>query len=717
MRLSRLVALCIAVFPVALAAGCKKNESSSQSKAVKAPPTDALWALAPADTTVGVVAAAGTGPMLEGAWKEIQRSLGLHPEGKKAVARMQADMRGEVPPEVFDPAMRQQKGIDIARPAAMFVTRDEKWSMILPISDRAAFREAFGGKTETVDGVAVDVLEKARCKEIAGFYACADSDAVLATMGASKALQEQIARRPATMRGHIEVIVDGQVLTRAGDLPIGQFFRDIGAVDVAVQFARGSFTVRSHMHAKPAHPILQAFVAMPDDLSKRVAATKPAGIWRMRVPLSQLVPFDKLTRDMSPLVGVALSGIDLKADLFENLTGEIVVSSPTGASLGLELALGLADGKRLQPLVARLCTLGSGQIPTMKMDGDRCTAPIDPSALTGRPPMTGLPFEGPITLSLAVTDNALTAGVSAKGTGDTAGVPASEIGEDLISGSWNWAMWGYGNMAGFVAPPAVAAIKNSPDGDRALLALWGLAHITELAIGAGVRDDGVHTLFHVSTQWANPDEVLRPFQTHLTALVQGDAGAVAKLQALGQKAPNSPLGRSHKAGIGGLVAAYSSVGIAAAVAIPAFLKYIRKSKAVEARWMLKKMYDGARMSYMDPSIDPDNPSAPQAPGFPPESVGPTPALGQCCAQGEKCAPDAAQWDHPTWIALQFSVDDPHFFSYEYKVIDPAKEFVVRAYGDLDCDGQYSTYEMRGVVADGADGPPGRVELTVQNELE
>ena len=64
----------------------------------------------------------------------------------------------------------------------------------------------------------------------------------------------------------------------------------------------------------------------------------------------------------------------------------------------------------------------------------------------------------------------------------------------------------------------------------------------------------------------------------------------------------------------------SGVGILSAVAIPAFMKYIKKSKTAEASQFLRKLQDGARMVYLET-------------GRFPASVGPTPPLGACCAQG------------------------------------------------------------------------------------
>ena len=78
-------------------------------------------------------------------------------------------------------------------------------------------------------------------------------------------------------------------------------------------------------------------------------------------------------------------------------------------------------------------------------------------------------------------------------------------------------------------------------------------------------------------------------------------------------------------------------------------------------------------------------------------------------------PDASLWAVEPWVSLQFSVDDPHYYSYQYEVAADGKSFTVRALGDLDCDGQYSTFEMTGQA--GPDGPEGNAAIFRQNELE
>lgn len=128
-----------------------------------------------------------------------------------------------------------------------------------------------------------------------------------------------------------------------------------------------------------------------------------------------------------------------------------------------------------------------------------------------------------------------------------------------------------------------------------------------------------------------------------------------------------------------------------------FDKYRRGSIAVEAKVSLHSMASGARTYYQ--SLD----------QLPAQSAGPTPPLGACCKSPSKpkCAPDAALWaNDPVWRTLDFHVEVPHFYSYEYKRTESG--FEAAAYGDIDCDGEYATFLVTGTV-DGASG-----ELTVSS---
>ncbi|HEU5058863.1 MAG TPA: hypothetical protein VFU21_20155, partial [Kofleriaceae bacterium] len=279
-----------------------------------------------------------------------------------------------------------------------------------------------------------------------------------------------------------------------------------------------------------------------------------------------------------------------------------------------------------------------------------------------------------------------------------------------LEGSWLVAAWGQGTLASASLPAEMAqfqdAIKAEP---MAGLGIWAIYHLSEFGLAARVADDGIHGLLRVRTLWANPDELVSAVEEKIAAFAAGDAKAVAAIDDLAKKHPGTPFARDAESGAGGLMAPVALTGVLAAVSIPAFMKYMKKSKTSEARELLRRMYDGARAYWMEQT---------GSPRLPAPSAGPTPPLGTCCQQGGKCQPDLALWAGEPWRSLKFSMDDPHYYSYEYKVAPDGKGFTVRAYGDLDCDGQYSTFSLYGEVNEAnADGPPGTAELQRVDETE
>jgi type IV pilus assembly protein PilA len=193
-----------------------------------------------------------------------------------------------------------------------------------------------------------------------------------------------------------------------------------------------------------------------------------------------------------------------------------------------------------------------------------------------------------------------------------------------------------------------------------------------------------------------------------------------------------------------LMVVVAIIGLLAATAIPAFVKYITKSKTSEARQFVRKMYDGARSYYLDSATMPQTPfnggsianvmqnARSQFPG----AINADElnwiliqynnglADATSCVMGgtkEKSQPDAARWDHEFHKALRFSVDDPTYFAYGYQPAPlplNAINFTAFARGDLDCDGIKSTFTMFGFVDPAyADGPVGTGLLRRVNELE
>ena len=144
------------------------------------------------------------------------------------------------------------------------------------------------------------------------------------------------------------------------------------------------------------------------------------------------------------------------------------------------------------------------------------------------------------------------------------------------------------------------------------------------------------------------------------------------------------------------------IGILAAVAIPAFMKYIRRSKTSEATMNLRKIFDGSIAYYQK-----DQSARGQAQlvnkQFPDTAEAPEGWAGSTCEGGnsQKFVPDGDTWTADTWQRLDFAVSDPflYLYTYESEGFDTEAQFTARANGDLNCDGRLSTFERIGTVND------------------
>ena len=161
------------------------------------------------------------------------------------------------------------------------------------------------------------------------------------------------------------------------------------------------------------------------------------------------------------------------------------------------------------------------------------------------------------------------------------------------------------------------------------------------------------------------------------------------------------------------------IGILAAVAIPAFMKYIRRSKTTEALMNVRKLYDSS-VTYFE-TEHANQTGQIVARQFPStQTMTPTP-VGTCCGNtGQKCNPStyAASWNTIAWQSLNFSVDDPFYYSYQYDSTgtDTAAAFTATASGDLTCDGaNFSLFQRVGFIQN--NNVSGGAGLYTFNEIE
>jgi hypothetical protein len=94
--------------------------------------------------------------------------------------------------------------------------------------------------------------------------------------------------------------------------------------------------------------------------------------------------------------------------------------------------------------------------------------------------------------------------------------------------------------------------------------------------------------------------------------------------------------------------------------------------------------------------------------LPAPAAGLTPERGACCGWSDGlCRPDPARWTAAPWSTLEFAVDLIQAYSFGYQP-GAATEVTFSAVGDIDCDGEYGTFEVRGDVAV---QPSGLIRLT------
>jgi prepilin-type N-terminal cleavage/methylation domain-containing protein len=133
------------------------------------------------------------------------------------------------------------------------------------------------------------------------------------------------------------------------------------------------------------------------------------------------------------------------------------------------------------------------------------------------------------------------------------------------------------------------------------------------------------------------------------------------------------------------------IGILAAVAIPAFMDYMKRSKKTEAALQLNKIGKNAKRAYSESSSYIVG-TALQLPA--------KPGGGGCCGgPNNHCAANSTGFaGNAVWKALDFQIDEDSLFYYDYT--GTATGFTAKATGDLDCDNTEIVYTLAGTATNG-----------------
>lgn len=137
------------------------------------------------------------------------------------------------------------------------------------------------------------------------------------------------------------------------------------------------------------------------------------------------------------------------------------------------------------------------------------------------------------------------------------------------------------------------------------------------------------------------------------------------------------------------------IGILAAIAIPAFTGYIRKSKTAEATTNLKNLYQGAVSYYSQERFGQGVTGGTANTNCQVAAAGPLPATPGANKQ------TAAFSGNTSFAALSFTISDPVYYAYTVTpgsgacgtAASTAAVYTFQAQGDLDGDTTLSTFEL------------------------
>jgi len=144
-------------------------------------------------------------------------------------------------------------------------------------------------------------------------------------------------------------------------------------------------------------------------------------------------------------------------------------------------------------------------------------------------------------------------------------------------------------------------------------------------------------------------------------------------------------------------------GVLTAVAIPAFTRYVKRSKTAEAVSNVRTI--AGLLETALPAMPPARRRTARLAALP--------AMPPGAPSASKYSADESRWTASPWRRLGFSIASAHY--YQYRVEVDGRCYVAVAEGDLDGDGTRSSFSQR--VCPGAGGTYTVSDLRILNELE
>ena len=484
--------------------GCSKPSTPSGS--------DQLWDLVPADARGAIVISPNGLAMLERGAATVQSLFDGSPDfavAKQQLGKWLAVFDGTAP-KLADFGLASNKG------AALFFLPDAGMAAVLPVADR----DKFLAKVKGTKGTDTDKIDTTTCKIVRGHYACATSEAALATLGKGD-LKKHLAEVKA--RGEIEIVGAGELF---GTPPV--------ALAAVIQLVRGGATLRGTV----VNPPKRIADLLPSTGTPKVDATRTAGFALLDLPAW-------LPQSEEPVVG----DITVKR-LLGSLSGPLSVTTPAGVqTMVVEQATN--DPAPMKTVVERCHELPGAEVIAAKSDGAVCH------------------FKAPnweLELDMWMDNTTLRMGTKTNPPAAKP-VPMTALGNELARGSWSLVFWGRGTMLAGPPKPGVEAV-DVPAESAMVIRIMSL--LNEVGFGARREGDRIHIVASARTLFSNPDPVLEKlFAITAKDIAATRAGALA--EPIARSSPSAPFANDFAAGHAGLLLPTALVGAGISLIVPALM--------------------------------------------------------------------------------------------------------------------------------------------------
>lgn len=143
------------------------------------------------------------------------------------------------------------------------------------------------------------------------------------------------------------------------------------------------------------------------------------------------------------------------------------------------------------------------------------------------------------------------------------------------------------------------------------------------------------------------------------------------------------------------------LGILAAVAIPAFINYMKRAKTSEATVNVDRMYEGVVAYFEQKHVKKGVDSVSSSSCLPAAAKKPA-----TVPKGEEEVGDPTAWyNDATWKGLDFAMSDNHIYQYQFVTSDDGcavvtATFTAAAHGDIDGDGDTSDFLRQAEIEGG-----------------